>query len=142
MKYFFLFFFIVFVPLVCTYVYQRNNPAFAGFTWGDKNRKGVWIAISLALFVLFAQVLCPEFIAKINAGWKTSRGRDGGEIDYCLQWLLALELLIFPHVIKRSYWAINPTARQYYSRFKCNGYWYAGWAALLLPVITTWQLIA
>jgi hypothetical protein len=138
-KYLNLFLFIVFIPLFCMYIYQRKNRDFQNFVWGIKNRIGVWIAVALALIVAFAEVFFPSLAYNINIGWGESR--DSDEFDYCFQWLIALTLLIFPHLVKKSYWSINPSSSEYHDRYKCSGYWYAGLGFSIIPIHTTWQLM-
>lgn len=141
MKYFYLFLFIVYLPLIGIYISQRNNKKYNDFEWSTKNRIGVWIAILLALLVLTSKLFFPSFAQSLNIGWEDSRGRSGGEIFYCFQWLITLVLLIFPHMIKRDNWSKNPTSTQFYDRFNAHGYWYAGLVFSILPVHNTWVLI-
>ena len=141
MKYFYLSLLIVYLPLTTTYIYQRKNKKYGDFKWGTKNRIGVWIAILFAITILSAKFFFPSFIYSINEGWDDYRGRSGGEFYYFFQWLIALTLLIFPHVVKRDNWSNNPTSTQYHDRFKADGYWYAGLVFSILPLRNTWVLL-
>lgn len=141
MKYIYLFLFIVYLPLIGMYIYQRNNKKYENFKWGAKNRIGVWLSVFLAFILLTAKFFFPSFIYSINIGWDDYRGRSGGEFYYCTQWLVALTLLIFPHIVKRDNWSNNPTSSQYNDRFNANGYWYVGLVFSFLPVHNTWVLI-
>ncbi|GEM_PF-3081508 len=138
MKYLYLFFFTIYVPLLVIYFLQKNNSEYKGFNWAGKNSLGVWLAVLLALFVISAKWTAPSFVIAINTGWQGFRG--SGELSYCIRWLIALTLLIFPHVIKKSFWRINPTATEFYSRFNSDGYWYAGLAFAIYPLYETWNL--
>ncbi|GAA6186355.1 hypothetical protein [Aliiglaciecola sp. NS0011-25] len=141
MKYFYLSLIIVYLPLTAIYIYQRGNKKYNDFNWGSKNRIGVWFAILFAFIILTAKLFFPSFIYAINTGWDDYRGRSGGEIFYFFQWLIALVLLIFPHVVKRDNWSNNPTSTQYNERFKANGYWYGGLVFSILPISNTWVLL-
>lgn len=139
MKYFYLFILIVFLPLFSIYIYQRKSPEFKDFTWSTKNRIGVWLALILALIVITAKYAFPSFVYNINTGWDAYRG--SGEVNYFFHWLIALTLLIFPHVVKKCRWSNNPTGLQYHDRFKSSGYWYSGLVFSVIPIHTTWLLI-
>lgn len=141
MKYFYLFLFIVYFPLIGVYLYQRGNEKYKNFTWGNKNRVGVWLSIILMVFLSCAKLAFPSFVNAVNIGWEDYEGHRGGEFYYCLQWLIALFLLIFPHLIKKENWSNNPSPSQYHDRFNADGYWYAGLIFSLLPIYNTWTLI-
>lgn len=141
MKYVFLPLLLVYLPLVVLYVYQRKNKHYDGFTWGAKNRIGVWLAIAFALLILTAKPWFPSFAESINLGWKTGRGGKGGEVEYFLGWLFCLTLLIFPHIVKKDNWSVNPTGLEYADRFNANGYWYVGLLLSLFKIYRTWQLL-
>ncbi|KMT67058.1 hypothetical protein [Catenovulum maritimum] len=141
MKYFYLPLIIVYLPLMGMYIYQRGNRKYADFRWGVKNRIGVWFAILLALIILTAKLFFPFFVNSINIDWNDYRGRSGGEIYLFIQWLIALTLLIFPHIIKRDNWSNNPTPSQFHDRFNAHLYWYAGLIFSILPISNTLTLL-
>lgn len=141
MKYFYLFLFIVYLPLFVMYFYQRGNDNYKNFKWGVKNRIGVWLAILLALLILSAKLLFPFFVYSINIGWEDFEGDNGGEILYCIYWLISLTLLIFPHLIKKSKWSSNPSSAQYYDRFSADGYWYIGLVFSVIPILITLSIL-
>ncbi|WP_426356822.1 hypothetical protein ACPUVO_10005 [Pseudocolwellia sp. HL-MZ19] len=141
MKYFYLFLFIVYLPLTGMYLFQRGNKKYDGFTWNTKNRIGVWLAILLALIVLSAKIFFPYFVYSMNNGWDDAFGDSGGEISYCFQWLAVLSLLIFPHLFKKSNWSNHPTATKHYDRFNASGYWYVGLVFSLLPIYNTYVIL-
>ncbi|WP_394146604.1 hypothetical protein [Vibrio atypicus] len=140
MKYLLLFLFIVYLPLIGMYIYQRSNKKFEDFKWGTKNRIGVWLAIVLALIVVSAKHVFPSFVQAINVGWDSYRGTNG-EFAYCFSWLVALILLIFPHMVKRDNWPSNPSPMEYHDRYKCDCYWYGGLIFSIIPIHNTLILL-
>lgn len=142
MKYFYLAICVVYLPLTAMYLYQRKNIDYRRFGWGRKNRLGVWLAMLFAFVVLTAKPLFPSFVDAIEIGWEDYRGRDGGEFYFFAQWLIALTLLIFPHLVKKDNWSKNPSPSQYHNRFNANAYWYTGLIFSLLPIYNTWHLLS
>ena len=138
-KYLILFLSIVYLPLVVTYIYQRNHSEYKKFEWNRYNDLAVRVAIALLAFLILARVLAPKFVWAMNEGWRGYRG--AGEIQFCLTWLMALHLLIFPHISKRSYWAINPTAIQLNNRYDTTIVRIGGLFLLLWVMRNTWVLI-